>query len=176
MDKGIMSYLKLFVVAFFALLHKFKFVDNTQLKLVAVYLLLRGKPFSVLKERSHKFVKGIILNNLTDDFKDNSDCEIYIVSASFDFAIRGLFSPEILVIGSSLNVIDGFISGLKENCYGARKVKRLAELGVHEVDILFTDSLNDIPLAQISKEIRFVRSGYFKTFSRAEFFNKNARS
>jgi putative flippase GtrA len=49
---------------------------------------------------------------------------------------------------------------LGENCYGAEKVKRLLEdLGIGAVDVFYSDSLSDLPMAKIAKESYMVREG-----------------
>lgn len=169
MDKSVLGYCKVLFLFYFAVLHKLNIIENSKFKLKAVQYFLKNMQYEILKSRVNKFVKSIKLNEINNEIKTFSCNDIYVVSASFDFAIRDLFSKNITVVGSRINVDDGIVTGMKDNCYGLCKVERLMEIGVRKIDILYTDSISDLPLAQISDEIRFVESGTYTKFSFDEF-------
>ena len=82
----------------------------------------------------------------------------YIISASFVEYISLLF-PMTTIIGSELLYDDyNTVRGLKSNCYNLEKCKKLNEHGVSNIDILYTDSISDLPLAEMAKAIYVVRS------------------
>lgn len=62
------------------------------------------------------------------------------------------------LVASRVDPATGAFSG--ENCYGAEKPKRLMEdLGIQTLDAFYSDSLSDLPMAQLAKESFLVRKG-----------------
>jgi phosphoserine phosphatase len=76
-----------------------------------------------------------------------------------------IFDNHVNVIGSKLSEFNGEIKSLECNCYGESKLEILRSYGVNNIDVFYTDSLSDLPLAEISKSIVLV-SGDKRTILR----------
>ena len=89
----------------------------------------------------------------------NPNYEVLIVSASLLEYVKPIF-PESKVIASTVKVENNIICGIEHHCYGKNKVDIIKSMGYNRVDILYTDSYSDMPLAEISSRIYLVRKKY----------------
>ena len=88
--------------------------------------------------------------------------EVLIVSASIDNWVQPFF-PQIKVVGTQIEVIDGKLTGrfLSKNCYGQEKVNRILSLYPNRQDYHLTaygDSRGD------KEMLAFADESYFKPF------------
>lgn len=88
--------------------------------------------------------------------------EVVVVSASIDNWVQPFF-PDLKVIGTQIEVIDGKLTGrfLSKNCYGQEKVNRLLELFPDRENyylIAYGDSNGD------RKLLDFADESYYKPF------------
>ena len=136
---------------------------------------------TAFKERFFCFLQGVDdVEGAVDAFWQTHINKIYgwflacrgendlIISASPEFLLK----PCVVILGvkhliaSRVDPATGKFSG--ENCYGAEKPKRLQEeLGVSALDMFFSDSLSDLPMAQIAEKSYLVRRGQMTAW--AEF-------
>ena len=149
---------KVFAYSAATVLAKPGFMDNTRLKQIGVKLFLQGKTIDEIKAYAKSYGETIAFNTLFHEIvkrgkSTSNDDIVCIVSASFEEYLQPLFPSTIVVHGSRLAYIDNKVSGLEMNCYKDKKVQRLIESGIRKIDILYTDSYSDAPLARISKKI-----------------------
>lgn len=149
--------LRLIIYLFYMVLTKIKFISNDTLKSIGVSLFLKGRDIEGIRKKAREYSKKIHFNNLYKryDFNNLND-KIIIISASFQDYLLPLFPKNVEVIGSKLKIDNGKVVSLKSNCYSEKKVDALKEIGITEIDVLYTDSLSDLPLANISSSITVV--------------------
>lgn len=125
-----------------------------------------------LKEYFFKFLKGIDACKLAETFWEENVKKIYpwylsqqnsddmIISASPSFLLKPLCKKLGIkfLIASKVDFTNGkFIS---ENCRGIEKVRRLAEeYHITHIEKFYSDSISDLPLAQIANHAFFVKNG-----------------
>lgn len=147
---------KLFYI-FFLFLRKLKLISNLKLKNQGLKIFVSGFKEIYLKQLSQEYSKKIALKKSTlkklESYNPNK-WNVYIITASFINYVEPLF-PKHKVIGSELKFTKKKI-GLKSHCYKEEKVNELKKLGINKIDVLFTDSLNDLPLAELAQEINLV--------------------
>ena len=137
---------------------KLGFIDNSRLKETGVKLFLQGKRRDEIIACARSYGDKIDFNKLFHELRERqaaaeTDDAVCIVSASFEEYLMLLFSPEIVVTGSRLAYTDNRVTGLEMNCYKDKKVQRLLGSGITKIDVLYTDSYSDAPLARISDKI-----------------------
>ena len=170
-NKNFLFILKMLIYLFYMILAKVKFVSNDKLKNKGVHLFLKGKDIIKLKQKSVEYSENILLNKIYVNYDfNNLNEKIIIVSASFQDYIYPLFPQNVKVIGSKLKIKDNKVIHLDFNCYSERKVEILMKKGLLEIDVLYTDSISDLPLANISKKIILVKKDMKKIFFSIEKF------
>lgn len=167
--KNIFFPLKVFIYFFAMFLHKIKFIRNTSLKKFGIYLFIDGLEKSLFKHKCQKFSETIILNKLFASIKNINEANIYIVSASFENYIKYLFPQPVKIVSSKISSISDNKYVLERNAFSSKKVIYLKEEGINFIDQLYTDSLDDLPLAKISSEIYHVRGDMIKKYTYNEF-------
>lgn len=162
--------IKLCVMFVLMVLHKLKMISNLQLKKAGIYLFLKGEHYSVYVGKAKKYSKLIRTNKVYE----NEYCvysEKYVVSASLKEYLLPLF-PDAQVIAAEVAVNDGRICGIERNCYGVEKKRLLLEKGVCCIDHLYTDSISDLPLAEMAEDIYLVKSDDVVKCDSAEHFRE----
>lgn len=96
---------------------------------------------------------------LTEWFLNINGCNNVIITASPEFLVASLLESVSIhtLIASDTDKYTGKFS--RENCYGVEKVHRLYEIFPKDVVIekFYSDSLSDLPLAQLSKEAFLIK-------------------
>ena len=125
-----------------------------------------------LKEYFFSFLPGIDVCKLVDDFwklnshkifqwyPDQQQADDIIISASPEFLLKPICQQLGIsrLIASKVDTRSGRFTS--ENCRGAEKVRRLAEeYNVTHIGKFYSDSLSDLPLAQISSQAFLVKNG-----------------
>jgi len=151
--KDIFYILKLIAYFCIMLTTKFKFTSNNTLKQVGIRLFLYNKTRMEIQKLSKLFSSKIKFNRLYKELDFDKSNEYYVISASFVEYLVPLFPKNVKVIGSKLLYHDDLVKGLKFNCY---KENKLRNLNLDKIDIFYTDSLSDYPLAKISKKTYIV--------------------
>lgn len=155
-DKNIWYPFKLIFYVACMVLTKFNLIRNESLKLVGVLIFLKKVDSNMLRLRSNSYHQKIKFNKLYKELNFDQGIDYVIVSASFEDYLRPIFPDYVRVVGSQLAFSQRNGVSLGFNCYGDEKVKALIEQGVNHIDILYTDSYNDLPLAKIAKKIMVV--------------------
>lgn len=125
-----------------------------------------------LKEYFFSFLSGIYAEKMSEDFWDQNHHKIYrwyldqqqpddlIISASPEFLLKPICQRLDIhhLIASKVDVQTGKFFG--ENCRGQVKVQRLeSEYNVIYIDSFYSDSLSDLPLAEIADKAFLVNKG-----------------
>ena len=125
-----------------------------------------------LKEYFFSFLSGIDAEKLTEAFWDRNSRKIYkwyldqqrpddiIISASPEVLLRPICNRLGIhyLIASKVDPKNGRFDG--ENCSGQEKVKRLrAKYNVNRIDRFYSDSISDLPLAEIADKAFLVDKG-----------------
>jgi phosphoserine phosphatase len=135
--------------------HKAKLISNDNLKRAGVALFLRGKSKEFLTKRGEEYSETVELNKVYyNEFLKYRNP--YVVSASFYEYLSPLL-PNSNLICSKMQYTNDRASGLKINCHGKTKYQALRALRIEHVNKLYTDSISDLALAQVSEEINLVR-------------------
>lgn len=128
-------------------------------------LLMCPRRYVSFQACAHEYalkVKTDALNRIyTRDFMmyKHSGARIVIASASFTDYLKHIF-PDELVIGSECSVDNqGRISGLSRHPYKQAKAKALRQEGIEFIDVFYTDSTADIPVAEMSRTVKWVKNG-----------------
>ena len=150
-----LSYLKLLIYFFGMIFTKFKIINNLILKKLGVRLFLKNRNIEELNLIGVKYAKKIKFNNIFKNEFGKYESPI-IVSASFKEYLKYIF-PKNHLIGSELKYENNIVKGVAVNCYSGLKLEMLNQFGIKKIDILYTDSLSDAPLAKIANEIVLVK-------------------
>ena len=146
------------ILVFFSLMvaHKIKLISNNHLKKIGVELFLKGKKKADLLDYGKTYSKKIPLNSVYHRFFKKEISNPYIVSGSFLEYLLPIF-PNGNLICSEIEYAGDRVKTLKNNCYGLTKRILLEKRGITHIDQLYTDSLSDLPLAQIAGNIYLVK-------------------
>lgn len=150
-------YFRAFEYAFFLVLRKFKLISNLKLKEHGIRIFISKRNKQQVTEISVGFSKTIPLKKtVTDRLKayDPTQFRVMIVTASFVDYVKPLY-PDLEVVGSEFSY-KGDKLGLKFHCYKKEKVVAMKKEGIDQIDVLYTDSGSDLPLAEISKQTELV--------------------
>ena len=166
-DGKLKKLLKKGVLLLYRIAYRLKLLSNFQLKNKAIRLFILDYSQEQIQQASQKFLDILGFHeNVYACFctcLDAEDTKVYISTASFlDYVelLKKTF-PKLIIQASKLSYQGNKVKGLKSNNYGDAKIKNW-EGG--KIDALFTDSLSDLPLAKISKEINIVtKNGRLKT-------------
>lgn len=93
----------------------------------------------------------------TVDWKQN---DFIVISASFREVVEVLFPDNIVVLGSEIS-FDQNLPNVSFHCFNHFKLDALKKLGYNKIDYLYTDSKNDLPLAAVAKEVRWVKGDHY---------------
>lgn len=136
-----------------------------------------------LKEYFFSFLKGITAEKLVEGFWNENEHKIYqwylnqkksddiIISASPEFLLKPICNRIEVekLLATKVEISSGNIEG--ENCYGHEKLRRLKEeWNIVKIDEFYSDSLSDLPLADIAEKAFYVSKG---TISKWDSEGKN---
>lgn len=140
----------------------------------ALYALKKiGK--TELKEYYFRFLSAIEAETLAESFWDENEGRIFdwylrqrqeddmVISASPEFLLRPICRRLGIsrLIASRVDAHSGAFAG--ENCHDVEKPRRLAEeYGLTKVEAFYSDSLSDLPMAQIAERAYLVEKGKVK--------------
>ncbi|RBL93810.1 HAD family hydrolase [Chitinophaga flava] len=143
-----------------ACLTKTRFLSNTRLKEVGVYLFLKGKSKAEIEQQSKLYAKSIKLNQVFfNDYCSTENAKV-VISASFYEYLKYIFDPE-KVIASSLRYSGkGEVEGVAFNCYHEAKRTAMYQRGINHIDLFYTDNLQaDGPIVRMSGSVMLVKKG-----------------
>ena len=138
---------------------KLKLISLTDLNYNAIKLFLAGYNKNKLDAIGKNYIKRIIFNEIYySDYASiskNEENQVIVTSASFGIYLKHIGFKHLLA--TELEYENDRPVGLKFHNHSANKVKKLNEIGITVVDVLYTDSISDLPLARIAKQIILVR-------------------
>jgi len=145
-------------------LSKFGVITVQKEKELGLLLLCprRYDGFKVLAEEyAAKLISEALNGVYFSDFEryERSGIRLIIASASFQEYLQHIF-PDQEVIGSACRVSsEGRIMGLAQHPYKVEKADALKMAGIEEIDVFYTDSAADMPVAEISRTVKWVKDG-----------------
>lgn len=154
--KNITYPIKVLLYLLTMVLAKFKIISNNDLKSYGIKLFLKNMSREQLGSVALKYSNKIEFNRLYREFNFLAKDTIYIVSASFVDYIRPLFPNNVGILGSQVLFKENKVIGLKENCFKDKKAQILMAKGIKTIDVVYTDSYSDFPLACMSEKIIIV--------------------
>jgi len=150
---------KLIIYYFLVYRRKLKQISLIDLNYNAIKLFLADYNKSDLDTLGKKYLERIIFNKIYyEDYAELSrdeENQLIVTSASFEIYLKHIGFK--CLLSTELEYKDDKPVGIKFHNHGENKVKKLNEDGVTVVDILYTDSISDLPLARIAKQIILVR-------------------
>ena len=170
-EKNITYPVKVLLYIFIMVFAKLKVLSNKNMKRIGIALFLKGIDKIQLQLLSIDYSKKIKLNNLYHEFDFMSNDKIYIASASFAGYLRPLFPSNVTILGSQLLFKENKVAGLKENCFKGKKAQILLAKGINTIDVVYTDSYSDFPLACMSEKIIIVNGDNTHECKNIEEFN-----
>jgi hypothetical protein len=91
------------------------------------------------------------------------DANLVIASASFKEVLIHLFPSNVMVIGSELAI--GKQINITKHAMGEQKAILLMDQGIESFNRLYTDSLADLPLMKMAREVVWVQGDQQKLLS-----------
>lgn len=140
-------------------LYKIGIIKNRTLKRIGIYLFLKGITRDELETAAQKYSEKIELNDIYLNHYQKTDGEKWIVSASPEIYLRHLF-PGDHVAGTTFTYCGNKVMGLKTNMFGQEKKKFLRKKGITRIHRLYTDSIADKWLMEISENVYVVNQGH----------------
>ena len=98
-----------------------------------------------------------------------NESDIVVASASFKEVLLHLFPSSVLVIGSEVE-IEKKIS-ITKHAMGEQKAELLKAKGIECFDRLYTDSLADLPLMKMAREVIWVKGDQQELLSQEKINN-----
>lgn len=157
-DDRLFPFKRLLLIAI-GVLYKTRLIKNSTLKRIGIYLFLKGRTRDELESAARKYGKQIKLNDIYLNHYLKTDDEKWIVSASPEIYLRHLF-PGDHVAGTTFTHNGNKVMGLETNMFGQEKKRFLGEKGVTHIRKLYTDSIADKSLMEISEEVYIVYQGH----------------
>ena len=158
---------------FLALLVKCKCYSVLSLKQTMINWRFRKYDIQAWKLHCKDFSATIKTNALYRQI-NWKEANLVVASASFKEVLVHLFPSSVLVIGSEVN-IEKEIS-ITKHSMGKQKASLLRDAGIESIDRLYTDSLADLPLMKMAREVVWVKWDHQKLLNRAtinKWLNKN---
>jgi hypothetical protein len=151
-----------------ALLVKLKILDVVSLKQLMVKWRFKGYDDHAWKLHCKEFSAVIKTNSIYRQTNwDQSN--LVVASASFKEVLLHLFPSSVLVIGSEVE-IEKKIS-ITKHAMGEHKAELLRAEGIESFDRLYTDSLADLPLMKMAREVVWVKGDQQELLSHEKIKN-----
>ena len=153
------------------LLYKRRLINNSILKKFIFRFIINKITINSYYQIMSEISRHIIYNSLynTETITRliryiNDGHRVLVISASPELGIRILLKDligsritQLEVIGSKLKIdSSNYIIGLADNCYSNKKKEALMARGINFIDIFYTDSIEDMPVALMSHKIYLV--------------------
>ena len=139
---------------------KLKQISLIDLNHDAIKLFLADYNKNDLNAIGKNFIKRIIFNKIYyEDYAalaQNEENQVIVTSASFEIYLKYIGFKHLLA--TELNYENDKPVGIQFLNHNINKVKKLNEIGITVVDVLYTDSISDLPLARIAKQIILIRN------------------
>lgn len=142
-----------------AVLYKTELIENNTLKRIGIFLFLKGVTRDELEIVARRYSEQIDLNDIYLNHYRKTDGEKWIVSASPEIYLRYLFPGDHLA-GTTFTYSGNKVTGLKTNMFGQEKKRFLVEKGITRIHSLYTDSIDDKSLMDISEHVYIINQGH----------------
>ena len=158
-SSGLSKLVRILLYRGLGLAYRMRFISNDTLKNCAIRLFIYNYTSEEINSSASGFWQTITFHQKTFDrlleHINNPSDKVYIATASLnEYACKIQdIGPDLIVCASELQYHLGRVKQLKFNNYQEQKLKYF---GDKEIDLLYTDSLSDLPLAQKSKKIVLV--------------------
>lgn len=139
-------------------LYKTGLIKNRTLKRIGIYLFLKGKTRDELEIAARRYCEQIELNDIYLNHYQKTDGEKWIVSASPEIYLRHLFRGD-HVAGTTFTYNGNKVMGLETNMFGQEKKSFLGQKGITHIHKLYTDSITDKSLMDISEDVYIINQG-----------------
>lgn len=138
------------------ILHKINLMDNFTLKSYGVIFFLRGLSEKQVNIISKQYGERLILNNLGKQLIEKN---VVVITASFQNYVEHACPKHWIIIGTTWESNDGFITGLENNLYGENKFIRLSKkYSENHFEICYTDSMSDKSIFFFAKKSFIVKT------------------
>ena len=141
-----------------AVLYKIGLIKNRTLKRIGIFLFLKGKTRDELETAARRYSEQIELNDIYLNHYKKTDGEKWIVSASPEIYLRHLFRSD-HVAGTTFTYNGNKVKGLGINMFGDEKRRFLGKKGITHIQKLYTDSVADKALMDISENVYVIHQG-----------------
>lgn len=145
-----------------ALLVKLKILDVLTLKQLMVKWRFKGYDDHEWKLHCKAFSAVINANSIYHKTNWN-ESNLVVASASFKEVLLHLFPSSVLVIGSEVEIEKQI--NITKHAMGEQKAELLRAEGIESFDRLYTDSLADLPLMKMAREVIWVQGDQQKLLS-----------
>jgi phosphoserine phosphatase len=160
--KGLLFPFKVMLYAAAMVCTKLKLMSTRNLKAIGVKLFLANMERAQLEACARQYARRIGYNDVfRKEYQlvlTEQDATVLIISASFVEYLKYIF-PEETIIASTLAYKDERVCGIAFECYGEKKVEELDKRNIDRIDIFYTDSFSDAPLARKASQIYLVKNG-----------------
>ncbi len=143
-----------------SLLKRLGVMDVRRVKLSLLNVWCRKFTKNELEDLSVAYSRQLCMNKLFDKLCEYVDdgSRVFVISASLQAYIKPLFiGMNVVVLGSEVTKKDLLNWRFDCHCWGKEKVRVLNAVGVDCIDEFYTDSLDDFPLMEISKQWNLVK-------------------
>ncbi len=151
-----------------ALLVKLKILDVLSLKQLMVKWRFKGYDDNAWKLHCKAFSAVIKANSIYHKTNWN-ESNLVVASASFKEVLLHLFPSSVLVIGSEVKIEKKII--ITKHAMGEQKAELLRAKGIESFDRLYTDSLADLPLMKMAREVIWVKGDQQELLSQEKINN-----
>jgi hypothetical protein len=151
-----------------ALMVKLKILEVLSLKQLMVKWRFKGFDDHAWKLHCKKF-SAVIKTNAIYRQTNWDQSNLVVASASFKEVLLHLFPSSVLVIGSEVEIEKKII--ITKHAMGEQKAELLRAEEIESFDRLYTDSLADLPLMKMAREVIWVKGDQQKLFSHEKINN-----
>jgi hypothetical protein len=151
-----------------ALLVKLKILEVLSLKQLMVNWRFKGFDEYAWKWHCKEFSAVINTNNIYSQTNWDQP-NLVVASASFKEVLLHLFPSSVLVIGSEVNIEKQIL--ITKHAMGEQKAELLRAEGIEIFDRLYTDSLADLPLMKMAREVIWVKGDQQELLSQEKINN-----
>ena len=157
--KGLGFPIKILRYYFLVIKRKLNLISLIDLNYYAIKFFLADYNKNDLNTIGKNYIKRIIFNKIYyEDYAELSrdeENQVIITSASFDVYLRHFGFKHLLA--TELEFENDKPAGIKFLNHRENKLKKIKETGITSIDVLYTDSISDLPLAKIAKQTILIR-------------------
>lgn len=149
---------------------RMRLLSRAQFKSRAAEATLAGLTETALVEAARTWAPTVRLrSNVVTRMRGYIDRleDVYVVTASLEVAVAAVIArvvpvparARVQVVGSTLALRDGRVTGVDVMCEGETKLRELARRHHVKPDVVFSDGRGDLPLMRAAREVHLVVAG-----------------